>query len=639
MDKYKNNSGLDKLQRKLYSPNETFDVTPQKALKEKKYEFEEDWGSPTDEVEDTADLFEAPKKKRFNLFGILFVLAFLFFAGSVGYGLFVFFQGVQSVSGNDVDITIVGPVQIGGGETLALDIIVQNNNQIPLEDVNLIVEYPDGTKDVTDLRTDLKRDVEELGSVSASSVVKKTKRSALFGEEGSNKQIEVRVEYHTQDSTAIFEKKKLFDVVLQSAPLRMTVQSVGEITSNQELTFEVEVSSNSSSKLEDVMVTAEYPFGFKLEDASYETVDGNNVWNLGSLDPKAKKVLLIKGRLEGQNDEERIFRFNTGLADQISGKEIGVIFSSLLQSVTIRKPFFGIDMKFDGSNDEEIVAKAGNRIVSEVIYTNNLNDSIFDAEIELTISGQAISESSINANGGFYQSANNTIVWNSNTSNSFDELSPRRQGKVSFDFSSVDLRNMINPEITFDAKVTGRRVSENNVSEEIVSTVFKRVKFAPSIRFDANSFFGAGPIENTGTVPPKAEVETTYTIQWDLFNTSSLVSGTKVTGNLPEYVSWGDEIYPISENITFDPITRIVTWNVGDLEAGTGYSKDKASAAFKVKLLPSLTQVGSSPTLIRDMKVVGQDTFTKTSVSATYDQVNISAKDLNPADNTDIVVK
>ncbi|MFT5179881.1 MAG: hypothetical protein ACI9GH_000385 [Candidatus Paceibacteria bacterium] len=614
MDEFKNDdsSKLEKLQERLYTPGETFDVRKRRILNREESNLNTDWGGEKGIDEELERDFSG--KSKFNAFKVIFILAFVFFAVSVGYGLFVFSQGIQTVSGSDVDITIIGPVQIGGGEELSLDIIVQNNNQVGLEVVDLIIEYPSNTKNPDSIKDSLTRDRETLGNISPNSIVKKTKRSVLFGEEYENKEIEVRVEYRLADSTAVFEKKKIYNIVLQSSPIRIGVNNIKEISSSQDIKFDVEVNSNSNTRLENVLVTVDYPFGFTFLDSDLEPID-DGTWLIKSLDPNDTKTFEIKGRLEGQNNEERIFKFETGLADAINRSEMEVVFTSLLRSVTIKKSFFGLDIAFDGNTSDEIVKDLGQTISASVQYNNNLDDPIYNATIEVKISGSAVDEKKISSRTGLYRSIDDTIVWTPNTDDRFKEILPRKEGTVSFDFSSKSLFGVGNPEINFEATVKGRRVNENNVEEEIVSTVFKNIKFNSKVDTSAASFYGVGSIANSGPIPPKVDQKTTYTIQWDISNTSSDLSNARIIAVLPEYVDWAGVVSPSGEDFSYDSVSKSIVWEVGNVSAGSGYTLPKRTASFKVSLIPSTTQIGTYLPLIKNTVFKAQDTYTKSTIS------------------------
>ena len=215
-------SRIERLQNKLYSPNTQFQIRKRKTLQKKNVELKDSW-----EKERGKDFSEGLRKgPGLSIFAKLAIFAFIFFVGSVSYALFIFNSGQQTLSGNDVEVTVVGPVSVGGGEELTLDIIIENNNSIPIYTVDLVLEYPDGTKSFTDLRTDLPRIRDGLGDIAPNTVVKKSYSAALFGQEGDQKTVDVHVEYRLPGSTAIFERGKTFVLSLQSSPIRLAVDTV-----------------------------------------------------------------------------------------------------------------------------------------------------------------------------------------------------------------------------------------------------------------------------------------------------------------------------------------------------------------------------------------------------------------------------
>jgi hypothetical protein len=52
-----------------------------------------------------------------------------------------------------------------------------------------------------------------------------------------------------------------------------------------------------------------------------------------------------------------------------------------------------------------------------------------------------------------------------------------------------------------------------------------------------------------------------------------------------------------------------VSWNLGDLQSGVGYSSPERTGSFQVTLLPSATQVNYTPQLTGDTTLDGQDRY------------------------------
>ena len=68
-------------------------------------------------------------------------------------------------------------------------------------------------------------------------------------------------------------------------------------------------------------------------------------------------------------------------------------------------------------------------------------------------------------------------------------------------------------------------------------------------------------------------------------------------------------------------------WDVGNLPARTGYGSSPRTLYFKVGLIPSKTQIGQAPTLVKDITFSGQDSFTNSNVTVTADPITTAPKD------------
>ena len=139
-----------------------------------------------------------------------------------------------------------------------------------------------------------------------------------------------------------------------------------------------------------------------------------------------------------------------------------------------------------------------------------------------------------------------------------------------------------------------------------------------------------------GRIPPKADEQTTYTILWSLSNSSNALSRVRVMTTLPPSVRFlkGDS------GITFNPVGGIVTWDIGSVPAGAGFGGSSKEAAFQVAFVPSVSQIGSTPVLINQTTVTGDDQFTKTEVRGGAGATTIDiAGDPAYKQNADIVAE
>ncbi|MCW9054848.1 MAG: hypothetical protein OQJ98_02620 [Candidatus Pacebacteria bacterium] len=553
-----------------------------------------------------------PSKKRQSPLKVFFIFSIIFFLGSTLFGAIYFFGGKNLISSENVDIEIQGPTAIGGGEELSLQITITNKNPTTLEAADLLVEYPEGARAPENMERELSRYRESLGDIAPGDRVKKTVRAVFFGEENTQQRIKVTVEYRTAGSNAIFYSEKEYEVTLSSAPVSISVRSLGEVTSGQEFSFSIAVNANVSEGVEDIVVVAEYPFGFTLTSAQPRPAFSNSVWDIGDLRPGEERIIDISGTIVGQENDKRTFRFDVGVGDELDVKKLATTFVSVAREVTIQRPFIGTIITLNNEDDTAYVFEGGERVVGSIAWKNNLPDTVSNVQIEARLIGEAVDESTVFGERGFYNSVTDTIRWGRDTLEDFALVNPSEAGILRFGFSGKNIAAYAieNPEILLEVTVRGTRVSETGDTETITSRVSRNIRFSSDLALAGQVLRTTGPFVNTGPIPPVAEQESTYTIVWTVTNTANHVSGAQVTATLPSYVRWLGNISPQGSGLTFNENARTLTWNIGEVAQGVGVGISPKEVAFQVGLTPSVSQVGQAPVLIEAQGVSGFDQFT-----------------------------
>lgn len=610
------NSKVDDLNRSLYSRSSP-EIRSKRRLRfdEQEVDVEKDWKHP-DESESQGLVFnQNNKSKAMSFLTKILVTSFVFFLIALSIGAYFIFNGSNVVSANNVDINIEGPVSIAGGEPVSFDIKVLNHNNIKLESVRLTVDFPAGTTDAQDSTKELKSYTETLDDIAPGGIGQKTIKAVVYGEENSRKEIKVSIEYKVKGSNAVFPKEKTFDLLISSSPLSISVSSFKEVNSGQEFELSVMVNSNSREIIKNLLLKAVYPFGFTYTSSDLKPYSDNSTWRIGDIPPGGKKIIKIKGRLEGQDDEVRVFRFNIGAYRLGNEKVIGTQYISGTKEVSIRKPFMtvGISMNGDDSN-QAFITTFNNSVKVDISYFNNLPTSIINAEIHVVLSGSSFDKASVSPGDGLYRSAQNEIVWNSITTSALNNIEAGGNGIVSFsvsprDFSTVK-KLITDPELKFIVSIKGRRNSESNVPEDISSTASRQIKVSSNISLGGQTLRSSPPFINTGPIPPRAEQQTTYTVRWIVDNTVNNVSGMQVRSSLPSYVKWLGKIEPSTDDLTYDSVNGQLVWNIGSLGTYTAGSSRRRQIAFQVSLNPSIAQVGAIPILVNQSSISATDDFT-----------------------------
>ena len=412
----------------------------------------------------------------------IFLGAFIFFVLALGFTFSKFFLGNNVVSGNNIDILVSGPASIAGGEVLPLDITVKNNNDIGLQVVDLHITYPDGTKSAVDQTTDMKNFSQVLGDINARQSQEILAKAILYGEENSQETIQLTVDYRITGSNAVFTKEKDFNVLISSSPVNINVNNPTEVNSNQQIDFSVEVDSNSSSVVKNLILKVDYPFGFNFSSSDPSSVSSDNgVFNLGDLAPGDKRNIKISGTVVGQDGEQKVFKFTVGPPSRTVSTVVETPLAMYSSTISLQKSSVGLNMTINGQSGDEVAIGAGSKNTVNLNWTNNLAELIYNMAVKIKLNGQTLDQGSVDAGSGFYNSSDNSITFDKSNVSEFSSVNPGDEGNMQFNFSTLNPSS--NPSISFgnsaitmNISITGNSAGGNNSnnSEVLYSKLYKK---------------------------------------------------------------------------------------------------------------------------------------------------------------------
>ena len=585
--------------------------------------------------DETKDAQATNSTERFfmktSIFKNLFFLSLAFFVLTSIYAGYVFFAGGNTVSNDNIDISILGNNFVAGGDELPLIVGITNKNNSALELVDLIMEYPKGGADDTTIGTERSRI--SLGTIPAGAVRNENLKVTLLGEQGSVRPIKFSIEYRVEGSNAIFVKDKSFDVTISSTPINISVDAPTEVSSNQNMTLNVKVTQNTTKASSKILFKADYPPGFQFVSSVPTPSLGNNVWSLGDLAPGAEKTIAITGKMIDVVDgEQKVFHMSVGSQSSTDKSLIDVVFNSISQLVTIKKPFISAQLSINGVSGRDYATDTRTPIQGVINWTNNLDTKVNDLEIRAKISGNAVDRKTINAAQGFYNSLNDTIVWDKNSENDFSEVNPGDSGSVNFSVSPLSLFSasgglLPSPSINIDISISGKQLVSGYAAADLTNSDSAVVHIISDVGLSTKALYYSGAFKNTGSVPPKVEKETTYTIVWSVSNTANSISKAVVQSTLPEWMRFVGTISPVNEDLAYNASTRQITWNIGSIPKGTGITGGNKSVSFQVAFTPSLSQVNSTPIIINDAVLTGHDDFANVDVRVSKGSLRILLQD------------
>ncbi len=602
-----NNDALERLSKQLDAGKAEGDVR-RSALSPKSSPAPAAWRDVKAPQAETA--FALPHKRRMSPLVLLFVGSAVFFIVAIAIAALLFFSGSNVISTKNVDVAVSGPAVIDAGQTLSLQVVVTNRNSVPIELADLVIGFPPNTRSDADVSVELPRIRESLGTVNPGESVNRTVKAVLFGTAGTDASIQASVEYRVPSSNAIFVSNTTYHARINQSPAAISVSAQSEVVSGQTTSFTVTVTSNSPGVLTNMLLAASYPPGFSFQSSDPRPLSGSTVWNLGDIEPGGARTVTVTGVFAGEDGDQRTLTFTAGNKKQNTDTDITAPLATAQQTLTVTKPFISVGLLLNGSIADQHTIMRGKDVEGEIDWTNNLPVSVQNLSVELEIHGRIFDPVRVKVPQGFFSSSNSSILWDKNYQSGFVNVTPGQSGALAFSFATLPVGqgNFRNPSIDFTVTVHASRMAEGNVPEAVNSSAETKALVATDLGFVAALSHAGDP----GPIPPKANAETAYTVSWSASNSANALANTAATAVLPSYVRYIGTVSPVGENVSFDQSQGIVTWTIGEMNAG-----DARTVSFEVGVTPSVSQAGQAPTVIGNQRVAGFDRFVQDNVEAT----------------------
>lgn len=556
------------------------------------------------------------EKKKMSFAAKFLIASFLFFVLAASAAAYIFFGGGTLISPQNIDLSVVMPSLVDSGKTSTFQVLIDNRNTSQLQLVDLVIDYPDGTRDPTDATT-LTQGRQSIGTINAGQQLKQTASAIFYGQQGAQEKVAVTLEYSVAGSNAVFEKQAEADFIIGSSPISVSVSAPSTAVSDQPFPIDLTIQSNATTPLTNVVIQAQYPFGYSVANSIPTALAGGTFWQLGTLAPGASQTIHIVGSLSGQEGDQRVFRFLAGSNTDQTDTQVEVPLLSVPQTITVQKPFITGTISVNGQSGKTISVQSGQPLQGTINWQNNLPTAVSNVQMTLNFSGPALDKGSISSGDGFYQSQNSTITWGPQQDPSLSQVAPGGTGLLQFSFSTLPpgAGNVLvtNPVINLSLSVQGTTATQSGAPQQVSGAATAQVSVASALSLTAQALHFTGAFTNTGPMPPKANSDTSYTIVWTVKNSSNTIGNATVSTVLPQYVRY---VSGGASGVTYDSGSRTVTWSLGDLNPGVGYTAPAEQVSFQVVLTPSESQAGSVPALTGNVSLQGQDRFAQVGVTA-----------------------
>jgi len=631
---FRKDDTIGRLDRRMYS-RERKGFLPWRKRREAKNEavlVPDDWQASQ---QDTGNKAEKKQNREGSNSGIsaLLIFSIIFFI-LAGIGAFMYLRlAVDTSSAEGVDIAIEGSTSLSAGDVLELQVLVTNRNETALELADLVVTYPEGAVSPADFRTPLKVERIPLGLVEPRSARRGAVRAMILGNNGELKNMQVELQYRQRGSNAIYSRITSHAVLIATDALSVRVDANKELTPGQSVPMSIIVKSHASTILSNVYLDVTLPFGFTMVDSAPKPDTfghTKNRWLLGTLRPGEERMVQLSGTLDGQAGDVRTLGISAGSGASEANdpnNDSGTTLATAKHSIEVRRPFLQVVLESRGESLDAYTANSGTPFDVVVKWHNNLTTTINDATVAITLGGSALNKAGVDAGqNGFYRSVDSLLLWDAKTSKeTLKTIAPGASGEFKFKITPLPqnfLEKIRTPSLSFAVHAAGKRLSEQGVPEVLKEEFTTEVKVATDSLFRAYGLFKSSPFGVLGPLPPKVEYETTYGIVWQVENTTSDIKEAIVKAELPHYVRWVGLTTPANEQLIYNKANNTIEWNLGTVKAGTGVSHKARTVSFALGLVPSATQIGKAPELVRNQTFEAIDMYTDKVIKSKIDNVD-----------------
>lgn len=599
---------VDAIEKKLYERDTVSSPDERRDMHARTLDVAHAWdgGAQTN----TATL-ETPIKKGWSFFHYFFVGALVFVLVAAAFLWFSTLRGHSTLSADNIIIDLTAKEFVDGGEDIDLRVHVRNANTVALELVDLVIEYPLSAEATNG---EIERIRRPIGTIESNGQIDQPFDIQLFGSEGEERTIMATLEYRIAGSSSPFTKSADTVVGIRSAPLVISINAPERMVSGQAIPLVVTVMSNAQDILDNVAFSIDYPAGFVFAGAQPEPTTGSSVWKLGTLEPGEQADILVAGELAGPLNSAHTFRFRGGQQSPTDPTQLETIFASYAHVVELEDTFLNVDIELNGQTTPTVAYRANGEVSGEITIANTQDQPLSDIRIHAQWVGDLIDHNTVRVTRGRFESGEQTMVWTQDQFGNLGSIAPGDSETVSFSFAIQNPGEaVLNPksDVFVDIRATGN----DGTIYEANSVASRAIALNSHVVVGQETLHSSGPLPNTGPVPPAVGQTTTYTVHWDVHNSSNALADATLTTRLPEHVAWVGSSSPRSERLSYNTETRELVWDIGGVVASAGSAAPAREVWFQVSVTPSSTDAGKAIDLTRDVVLRATDTFTNQELS------------------------
>jgi hypothetical protein len=541
--------------------------------------------------------------------------------------LAVFLDVFRTISFDEdrVSIEVSGPTEVVSGETTSYTIRIANNNLADLSDVRVVVQYPFGFVPQGNTFTSQdgnQRGIIQIGDFSGREKKEIPLSGKFLGGTGENFYIQTFLEYRKDSGAGRFTKEKQISVKLLTSSVGLSVASTLEATPGEQVEYLVEYKNDTSETMYNARLVATLSSFFDIASAepNFSQKDLTRLtWELGTLDAGEKGEVRIRGAYFQEVNSKGVFDVKLGYPQgngnfyTISEEEVVTAIIPSLLSMDIQ------------SSTGDVVG-VGETVGFVLNYKNTGDIGLPSGVAQVTFDGEIWDFDTLSLRGANWNPQTNTITWRAADVPELQELSPQEEGRLNFSLSAkraieVSGANDSNFEASVQALIDSpdalSRLGLENVSGR--DEVDLKLQTFIDVAFDVQEKDSG---ESLRALRFEKDVPIELDVRIRLENPYNDVTNGRLRINIPGEVEWEGFVDGSEEETKhFDERNKILEWDLGKIDAGTGVYRDARELGFTIEFTPRAYQDGTQVPILSGIDFSGKDMFIDEDIVFSLDDI------------------
>jgi len=530
----------------------------------------------------------------------------------------------NSLKNKGVSFVVEGPELAKSGEIIDLHLIYSNNSRVVLQGGEIEIKLPEGILSVEEPSKNIINLY--LGEIAPKDSEDKLFKVLITGEPKTSKTIQAVFRYRPKSLSSNFEIPVDYNISIFGSNFSLEMNFPQEIFLDQSFPLELHWENQTKEIFENLEIEALWPEGFNLVESNPGASSAqNNIWKLETITPYGSGKINITGLVSGEAGQTKKIAFILGIKSNQQflplAKTEGYIrlAANPLEIITLI------------NGEQNYIASLGETLNVTINYKNNYSTPLRNLVLKTVLNGEALDFSTLKAPKALFTLRTQTLSWDGAKVEDLYNLNPQESGSLSFSIKLLKDWPMVspaqkNPIIEIKSTLESANIPEGaSVSTLPRAVSVNNIKINTVCGLEITSYFrdAASGIANQGKLPLRVDEPTDFTIHFKILNSFNTINKIKIQTSLPPGVEFTGQIGGnYGSNLPqYDKNNRQLIWEVGSVEAGSGYLTRPPELIFQVRVTPQYTQINQPVALIEETTFKAVDAFTLQEFSRVYSPV------------------